>query len=187
MSAVQGETSHGGRRPEYRSLMVTVATHWLLITLHAGFALAAFALGCTVLTALPTSHRSRRFRWFTTCLVTAMALLIAVILVDWAQLTATKRVAFGVLALLALYLVVRVAQARRTLATQRPGWRKRFIGHVGFVMISLFDGFCIVTAIDLRFPPVVIVVVAVLGVVCGVIVIRALVRRDSTADAARAA
>ena len=167
--------------------MVVTTAHWVLITLHAGLAVAAFVLGCVLLAALPSSPRSRRFSWFAACLVSAMVLLIVVVAVDWAQLTTTKRIAFGVLAVLAVYLVVRVAQARRTLTRQGPGWRKAFIGHVGFVMISLFDGFCIVTAIDLRLTPAAIVAVAVLGVVAGVIVIRALVRRDAADEGARVA
>ena len=46
-------------------------------------------------------------------------------------------------------------------------------------MISLFDGFCIVSAIDLGMPVAVVVAVAILGVVVGVVVIRHLVRRDA--------
>lgn len=161
--------------------------HWLLIALHAGFAVAAFVLSCLVLATLPSSPRSRRFRWFAWCLTAAMALLIVVVAVDWSQLTVAKRIAFGILALLALYLIVRVGQARRAVRRRPTGWRKAFIGHVGFVMISLFDGFCIVAAIDLRLSPTVIAAVAVGGVIAGIVVIRALVRREAASEGARPA
>ena len=56
---------------------------------------------------------------------------------------------------------------------------QEFIGNVGFVMISLFDGCCIVYAFGLRIPVAVIVAVAFLGIVVGAVVIRRLVRRDA--------
>jgi hypothetical protein len=117
----------------------------------------------------------------------AMVLLITVVAVDWAGLDVTRRIAFGVLCALAIYLVVRALQARAVLVRKPANWRKALIGHIGFVMISLFDGFCIVAAIDLRLPPWLIVTVAVLGVVVGVAVIRALARRDAAAAPAEAA
>ncbi|MGO4595285.1 hypothetical protein AB4Z18_15825 [Leifsonia sp. 2TAF2] len=167
--------------------MTVTSVHWLFIALHAGFAVAGFALGCAVLIRIPTSVTSRRVAWFGWCVIAAMVLLVTLVAVDWARLTSTKQIAFGILSLLAVYMIVRVAQARRALVRQRTGWRKAFIGHVGFVMISLFDGFCIVSAIDLRLPPAAIVGVAVLGVVVGVVVIRALVRRDAAGENVRAA
>ena len=153
--------------------------HTILIILHAGLAVASFVLGCLLLAALPESERSARFAAFFWCTVAAMVCLIAVVLLDWSGLTATKRIAFAVLSALAVYLMVRAAQAWRTLARKPDGWRRAFIGHVGFVMISLFDGFCIVAAIDLGMPPPVTSTVAVLGVVVGVLILRALVRRDA--------
>ena len=155
--------------------------HSVLILLHAGFAVASFVFGWLVLATVPRNASSRRFAWFFWCTVTAMLLLLLVVGVDWARLTVTKRIAFGVLCALAIYLLLRTEQARRALRAQSDGWRKRFIGHVGFVMISLFDGFCIVSAIDLGMPVAVVVTVAVLGVVVGVVVIRHLVRRDAIA------
>lgn len=153
--------------------------HSILILLHAGTAVAAFVLGCLLLATMPSSHRAPRFVAYFWCLIASMALLVTVVVTDWAQLNATKRIAFGVLCALAVYLVVRAIQARSVLVRKPANWRKALIGHVGFVMISLFDGFCIVSAIDLHLPPWLIVTVAVLGVVVGVVVIRALVRRDA--------
>jgi hypothetical protein len=154
--------------------------HSVLIVLHAAFAVAGFVLGWLVLAKLPETSSSRRFVWFFWCMVTAMVLLIVVVSVDWGKLGVTKRVAFGVLCVLAVYILIRVEQARRALARRPAGWRKKLIGYVGFVMISLFDGFCIVTAIDLRMPPAVIASVAVLGVAVGILAIRLLVRRDES-------
>lgn len=161
--------------------------HSILILVHAGTAVTAFVLGCLLLATLPTSAHAARFVAFFWSLIASMTLLVTVVAVDWTQLHVTKRIAFGVLCALAVYLVLRVLQARSVLARKPPNWRKALIGHLGFVMISLFDGFCIVSAIDLRLPPWLIVTVAVLGVVIGVVVIRALVRRDAAAAPAEAA
>ncbi len=160
--------------------------HSILIVLHAGTAVAAFVLGCLLLATLPSSARAARFVAFFWCLIASMALLVAVVVTDWFGLSVAKRIAFGVLCALAVYLVVRVVQARSVLVRKPAPWRKALIGHVGFVMISLFDGFCIVSAIDLRLPPWLIVIVAVLGVVVGVLAIRVLVRRDAATTPAEA-
>ncbi len=160
--------------------------HTSLIVLHASCAVAGFVFGWLVMATLPTSTRSPKFVWFYALVIAAMILLIGVVSLDWPTLAVTKRIAFGILSLLAVYLIIRVEQSRRSLLHQRTGWRKAFLGHVGFVMISLFDGFCIVTAIDLRLPVAVIVIVAVLGVAVGIWVIRRLVRRELTREAATA-
>ena len=49
----------------------------------------------------------------------------------------------------------------------RNGWRHKYIDDIGFTLISLFDGFVIVAAIDLNAPVWAIVLIAILGVVVG--------------------
>ncbi|HEY2643012.1 MAG TPA: hypothetical protein VGI56_04585 [Galbitalea sp.] len=153
--------------------------HTLLIVLHATCATLAFGVGCALMVRLPTSVRSVRFWIYYAAVWVAMLLLISVVLVDWTDLILTNRIAFGVLCLLAIYLLWRTERSRQTLVRQDEDWRKKFAGHVGFVLISLFDGFCIVTAIDLHLPPVVTVIVAILGVAAGILVIRRVARRET--------
>ncbi|GAA3887874.1 hypothetical protein GCM10022381_32250 [Leifsonia kafniensis] len=160
--------------------------HIDLIVLHAAFATVAFGLGCALMAVLPESARSRRFIVYYCCVWAAVAFLVAAVLVDWPQLPLVKRVAFGGLSLLGLYLLWRTDRARASLLQRRAGWSTAFVGHIGFVLISLFDGFCIVTAIDLHLPPLVIALVAVLGVVAGVVVIRRVARREQGRSAAAA-
>ncbi len=151
--------------------------HVVLIVLHATVATIAFGIGCSLLIAYPRSTASPRFvAYYAGMLVTATA-LIAVLVVDWAGLPVVQRAVFGGLCLLALYLVVRTEQARSTLIRRREAWRAQFAGHVGFVLISLFDAFCIVLAVDLRLSPFVTVPIAVLGVVVGSLAIRRVGRR----------
>jgi hypothetical protein len=152
--------------------------HIALIVAHAFLAGLAFLVGCSLLVVMPSDRRSARFVTYTACVWLSMVALWVVVVLDWTSLVTGKRVAFGLLCGLAVYLVFRTEQARRTLLAQSSGWRKRLIGHVGFVLISLFDGFCIVLAIDLGLPPVVIAGAAVFGVAAGVAAIRNVVRRE---------
>lgn len=52
--------------------------------------------------------------------------------------------------------------------TQPEGWRLKYIDHVGFNLISLFDGFVIVAAIDLGVPGRLVVAIALLGIAGGI-------------------
>ena len=109
---------------------------------------------------------------------------VTVVVVDWGGLGVVKRVAFGGLSVLGVVLLVRSALALRLDRVRGPGWAARFLGHIGFVLISLFDGFCIVTAIDLHLPIWAIIAAAVLGVAAGVVATKAATRRVArTTDA----
>lgn len=161
-----------------------MTTHNVLIAGHALAAVICFVAGCTMVARLPAKPRSARFTTFAIAAVAAVAALIAVILSDWSGLPTAKRLTFTGLALLACYLLVRTYGAARTLATRPPDWPVRFLAHLGFVLISLFDGFAIVSAIDLRLPPVVVALSAILGVAVGVLAIRAATQRAQQTIAA---
>ena len=51
---------------------------------------------------------------------------------------------------------------------EQPGNQVAVIGHIGFVLISLFDGFAIVSAIDLQAPGWLVAVIAVGAVAIGI-------------------
>jgi hypothetical protein len=76
-------------------------------------------------------------------------------------------VTFSGLFVLGLYMLQRANNARLALRLRPEGWRSAYVDHVGFTPISLFDGFVIVSAIDLRAPGWLVAAVAVLGVVGG--------------------
>jgi hypothetical protein len=160
--------------------------HILLITVHATAAVLAFVFGLVVFIRLPVSPRAGAFVAYAICLWVAVVGLIVVVIVDGARLDLARRIAFPLLGVLGLYMLLRTEQARRTIRAQRPGWRQAFIGHVGFVLISLFDGFCIVLAIDLHMPIWVVVAAAVLGVAVGIVAIRMRSRGERDLEARRA-
>jgi hypothetical protein len=155
-----------------------MTTHNVLIAGHALAAVICFVAGCTMVARLPAGPHSARFMTFAIAAVTAVAALIAVILTDWSGLPTAKRLTFTGLALLACYLLVRTYGAARTLAARPPHWPVGFLAHLGFVLISLFDGFAIVSAIDLRLPTVAVALSAVIGVAVGVLAIRTATRRE---------
>lgn len=140
--------------------------HTVLIYGHALGGLVAFGLGCFVLR--PTLKASARFRVYLFALWAMVLLLVAALAVTWPDLPQASRFAYSALGLLALYTGTRGTQARRLLRTQTPGWRGTYIGHVGFTLISLFDGFVIVGALDLNAPGWLVGTVGVLGVAVGI-------------------
>jgi membrane associated rhomboid family serine protease len=154
------------------------ALHVVLITVHATAAVLAFTLGIVVFVRIPETARATPFRAYAVCVWVAVAALMTVVVLDWGHLDVARRIAFPILGVLGVYMVWRTERARRTLRIRGERWRPAFIGHVGFVLISFFDGFCIVLAIDLRMPPWVVAAAAVFGVVVGVIAIRARVRQE---------
>lgn len=161
--------------------------HVLLITVHAVAATAAFVLGLVVFLRIPLSNRSAPFVAYAASVWVGVAALVVVVIADWPGLDVGRRIAFSALGVLGLYLLWRTERARRTLRARSSGWRQQFIGHVGFVLISLFDGFCIVLAIDLGMPTWVVVAAAVFGVVVGVAAIRVRVRQQRAIEAKEAA
>ncbi len=58
-------------------------------------------------------------------------------------------------------------QALSVLREQNPN-QARLIDHVGFILISLFDGFAIISAIDLKAPGWLVAVIAVGAVAIGI-------------------
>lgn len=161
------------------------ALHTVLIYGHALGGLVAFGLGCSVLR--PRLGGRPVFDLYFLSLWAMVLLLIAVVAVDWRELPQVSRFTYSGLALLALYTGGRGWQARRLLATQTVDWERDYIGHVGFTLISLFDGFVIVGALDMNAPGWAVGVVGVFGVVVGVSAINYVKRAAHSSSVAETA
>ena len=157
--------------------MNNLLLHTVLIYGHALSGLVAFALGCLVLR--PRLKETAVFRAYFFSLWLMVVLLTLVVGVDWAQLTPVSRITFGGLTLLALYTGLRGQQARRLLRTRTADWQGDYIAHVGFTLISLFDGFVIVGALDMNAPGWIVGTVGVLGVVVGISAVNLVKRRTA--------
>lgn len=142
--------------------------HQVMIVLHAAAATLSFAFGAlTVIPRLPERSRLNLFDYYFIALIAMIVFLAGAILAHLSQLGGVKRAVFAGLFLLGLYMLLRGSQARAALLSQRDHWLAGYIDHVGFTLISLFEGFIIVTAINLAAPAWLTAAVAVLGVVAG--------------------
>lgn len=145
--------------------------HTVLIYGHAISGFLALGLGLLVFQPRFTK-KSALFSSYYVALWGMVALLVAVVLVDWSQLPPVSRITFGGLTLLALYTGFRGWQARQLLYgpdhTRPGGWQKTYLDHVGFTLISLLEGFVIVGAIDMNAPGLLVGGIAVLGVAVGI-------------------
>lgn len=149
--------------------------HQVLIILHTVCAVLSFGFG--YLAVLPRMTQESRRRWFSYYLITLIGMIVSLagaIAAHVPQLAATVRGIFSGLFILSLYMLFRAAQARSALFSQRDSWFIGYVDHIGFTLIALFEGFVIVSGIDLGAPGWLIAAAAVLGVVAGNVVVRRL-------------
>lgn len=142
--------------------------HLIMIVLHATAAALCFIFGA--LTLLPhLSHHSRLTlaTYYVVTLIAMIVFLAGAILAHVGQLEALQRGIFAGLFVLGLYMLFRGMRARTVLRVQPDDWWTIYVNHIGFTLISLFEGFIIVSGIDLGAPGWLTAVVAVLGVVVG--------------------
>ena len=148
----------------------------ILLSSHAIAGLIALVFAVVVLRP-PASADRWTVRVYLSTLLAMLGFVIALVMVDWAELDVASQITFSLLLALGVFTAYRGVQAYRALREREPGWRERYVDHVGFTVISLFDGFTIVGAIDLGAPLPVVIVVGVLGVVVGITAINAVKRR----------
>jgi hypothetical protein len=141
--------------------------HTLAIVLHALNATGAFIIGIVLLFQNNTLRQLQLARAVVVLLILMEVFLVIAIILHFNSLPALKQLIFGGLAILLLYIIWHAVQAVSVLQEQ-PANQGAVIGHIGFVLISLFDGFAIVTAIDLQAPGWLVAVIAVGAVVLGI-------------------
>ena len=141
--------------------------HSVLIVGHALCGVIALLVGCFILKP-PASSTSLLFRTYAVGLVGLIVLMLAVVAYDWVALHLAQQITFAGLCVLGIYTGWRALRAHRELTSRQPGWQARYVDHVGFTLISLFDGFTIVAAVDRDAPLPVVLLVGVLGVVAGI-------------------
>ena len=153
----------------------TTLAHDVLIWSHAAAGVISFAAGIVSLRL--RSVASWWFRGYLAALVALVVFMVAVVAVDWLDLDLASRLVYTGLIVLGGYMLWRAWQAQLELRVQSSRWRTKYLDHVGFTLISLFDGFVIVGAIDLHLPGWLVAVIAVAGVVVGIATIGRLKKR----------
>ena len=141
--------------------------HNVLIILHAAAATIGFFAGCFLVFSRRNTLTQRWFGLYWWTLVGMVVLLAGAILVFWTEYSSAERIIFPGLFALALYMLYRARSANRLLGTQQNGWRHDYIEHIGFTLISLFEGFIIVSGLNSGLPVWLVALVAILGVLVG--------------------
>jgi len=93
--------------------------------------------------------------------------LTATVAIDWPALGQPQRIIFAVLVGLAAVIATRVYLAFRLVRRQPDSWQARYLNHIYFGYISLWEGFFIVGLIDLGAPVWLVGAVAVGVVIVG--------------------
>jgi hypothetical protein len=141
--------------------------HNFLIILHAAAATISFFAGCFLILSARNPLTQRWFNLYWWTLAGMVILLAAAILVYWGEYSSTERVIFPGLFFLGLYMLHRARSANRLLSVQQNDWRQGYIEHIGFTLISLFEGFIIVSGLNSGLPVWLVALVAVVGVLLG--------------------
>jgi hypothetical protein len=152
--------------------------HTLAIVLHAVSAMGAFIIGIVFIFQSIILRQLQLARAVLVLLILMEVFLVIAILSHLSSLPTLTQIIFGGLTILALYMIWRAVQALSVLR-EPNGNQLAVIDHIGFILISLFDGFAIVASIDLHAPGWLIAVIAVGAVVLGIYAINVRKKRLS--------
>jgi hypothetical protein len=141
--------------------------HSLAIVVHAVSATGAFIVGIVLIFQRDSLRQLQLGVAFLVLLILMEVFLVIAILSHITSLLGITQVIFGGLAILGVYMIWRAVQALKVLQ-KREGNQVAVIDHIGFNLIALFDGFAIISAIDLQAPGWLVAVIAVGAVVIGI-------------------
>ena len=122
-----------------------------------GLLIGAFALRPPV---VPGSRLLLR-RAYPTALLVLLVFLTGTVALDWANLQAMQQIIYVGLIGLAAFMVARAFLACRVAQRQVSGWETKYMNHIYFTYISLWEGLFIVGLFDLNAPIWLIAAVAV--------------------------
>ena len=141
--------------------------HTLAIVVHALSATGAFIIGIVLIFQSNTLRQLQLGVAFLVLLLLLEVFLVIAILSHVTSLPGITQIIFGGLAILGLYMIWRAVQALSVLREPHPN-PGAVIDHIGFNLIALFDGFAIISAIDLGAPGWLVAVIAVGAVALGI-------------------
>lgn len=150
--------------------VISVDTHSIyaiFINIHALTATVSLISGLVIITSQKYFVNRRLFSVYLWTLVGMTIFLTGAMLTQWAVYASTEQIAFSGLFVLALYMLYRAFRAQTLIEARQNDWRHEYIHHIGFTLISLFEGFIIVALINLETTGWIIAIVAILGVLVG--------------------
>jgi hypothetical protein len=113
----------------------------VLVVIHATSGVAGLAAGLFSLAPpRPADGRGWARRLYSLCIAVLLASMVLLVAMDWNDLDAGARLAFGALSGLGAVMGYRIVRARQEALTRGVDWQDRYIGHVYFTYISLWEG-----------------------------------------------
>lgn len=144
---------------------------WLfMIIFHAAAGVISFITGIFLLSPKRAIKYPFVFPIYLLSLIGLIVFMIGAMIAHWTEISMTEQILFSGLVILGLYMFYRATEARRLLAMKQQ-YQGKYIDAIGFTLISLFDGFVIVGAIDLKFPVWGVIIGAVAAIFLGNILI----------------
>lgn len=141
--------------------------HNILIILHSATATISFFAGSFLMISSQGTSNRRIFGLYWWTLVGMAVLLAGAILVYWTEYSAVERIVFPGLLGLAIYMLYRAWSAKRLMQDQPNHWRHNYLEHIGFTLISLFEGFIVVSGLNSGLPGWLVALIAILGILLG--------------------
>jgi NhaP-type Na+/H+ or K+/H+ antiporter len=144
----------------------------VLVVIHASAGVGGLLTGLAALS--PPSHLDNRGwvrRLYQLCIAILLVSMVVLVAIDWNGLDVGGRVAFSGLTALGAVMAYRIARASREAARQEPRWQDRYIRHVYFTYISLWEGFVILPALNLPLPQLSVPLVAIAVLLIGHVLI----------------
>ena len=147
--------------------MDSSSLHNIFIVLHTVTAVISFLAGGLLLYSQAYATNRTLFGLYFWTLAAMAILLAGAIIVYWDEYNDTERIVFPGLLGLALFMLFRGWGAGLVLNTQQKGWKLGYVEHIGFTLISLFEGFIIVSGLNAGLPGWLTAIVAILGLLAG--------------------
>ena len=156
--------------------------HDVLISAHAIAAGLCFLAGSVVLYSRAYRFNRGLFRFYLWSLGGMVVFLAMAMFTEWTVYSGTQRAVFTGLLGLAIYMFYRGFSARTMMKTRAAGGSETFVHHVGFTLISLFEGFVIVGALNAQAPVWLVGTIAVVGILVGRRMVTTAVELESRGD-----
>lgn len=141
--------------------------HNILIILHATSATICFFAGGFLILSPKRAADQPWFNVYWWTLVGMVILLAGAILTAWTNYTTLERIIFPGLLVLAIYMLYRARNANLLRKSQPNHWTHGYVEHIGFTLISLFEGFIIVSGLNSGVSGWLVALFAILGVLIG--------------------
>jgi hypothetical protein len=140
----------------------------IFLSLHAASGVLGLVLGVFAFRLPETKgFRPRLLRAYAATLVSLGVFLAATVALDWTGIGVMQQVIYAVLVALAAVIVTRIFLGLRAAAVRPARWQEKYLNHVYFTYISLWEGFFIVGLIDLGAPGWLVAAVALVVLVVG--------------------